>query len=300
MLRKFTVDNNSYTEISTESLRRYLNDVSSIEEKLTDEQQKDLIDRYYYHGDEQAKKELIEGNLRFVISVAKQYNVSTVDFDDLVNEGNIGLQEAIERFDPDKGVRFISYAVWWIRRNIIMFLNENSRSVKLPLNRITDIFKVDEAKDILAQRLSREPTVAEIKNYVAEHYNMNGDDVEKAIKNNEMKDESLEKPVKQGGDDDAEKTFLEVIPNSNADDPENRVKEDDEDEVLGHIFSKLDRLERQVIDLCYGITTKVPLPLQEVGEEIGGSGELVRQIKNKAEEKLKEEIDDPRKLLHDN
>lgn len=297
-MRKFSVENNSYTEIDTESMRKYLNEISTIDKKLTDQQQKELIEQYCYNGDEKAKERLIEGNLRFVVSVAKQYNVSSVDFEDLVNEGNIGLQEAIERFNPEKGVKFISYAVWWVRRNIIMYLNEHSRSVKLPLNRITHIFKVEEAKEKLSQKYDREPTVSEIKGFMYENYDINENDVDEAIKFSGMKDESIEKPVKQNSED-TERTLLDIIPNENADDPEGSVHEEDEGRMTGVIFGNLERLERQVIDLYYGITTGVPLPLKEVGEEMGISAELVRQIRKGAEGKLKNTITDPRKTTYE-
>lgn len=295
-MRKFAVENNTFTEISSESFRRYLSEVSASEDVLEDKEQKTLVRKYHEEGDVEAKEKVLKGNLRFVISVAKQFNVSSVEFDDLINEGNIGLQEAIERFDPDRGFRFSTYAVWWIKRNIMMYLNEHSRPIKLPLNRITQMFKVEEIKEILIQDLNREPTVEEIKKYAADNYDMSRDNVEKALQFSEVKGESIERPMSQG-EEESDAALKDILPNENAEDPEERVQEEDENKVLETIFSKLDRLEAQVIDLYYGINTGVPLPLREVGEEIGGSSELVRQIKNRAEEKLKEEISDPRKLF---
>lgn len=294
-MRKFNVENNTFTEVSSDSFRKYLNEVSALENVLEDKEQKELVRKYLNDGDMAAKERVLKANLRFVISVAKQFNVSSVEFDDLINEGNIGLQQAIERFDPDRGFKFSTYAVWWIKRNIMMYLNDHSRPIKLPLNRITQMFKVKEVKEALMQDLNRDPTVDEIKKYAVKNYEMTYDNVDKALQFSEVKAESLERPVSYG-EEEGGATLKDYIPNDNADDPEEHMDEEDEGKALKTIFSNLEEMEAKVIDLYYGINAGVPLPLREVGEEIGRSSELVRQIKNRAENKLKEGISDPRNL----
>lgn len=286
-MRKFTLDNSPFTEISTESLKKYFNDVSAIEEVLTEKEQRELIEAYHYFGDEGAKEDLIKGNLRFVISVAKQYKVnSNIQLEDLINEGNIGLYQAVENFDPERSVKFISYAVWWIRRNIMIFLNNHSRLVKLPLNRLNDMTKIEETKDKLFQRFGREPTVEEVKEELDEkQHKLKEKDVKKAEHLNNMRSDSLDDPI---GDEESDKPLSDVIPNEDADDPEANIAENEDKKLVDDILSELDSRERMVIELYYGIDSGIPLSLNDAANKMGISNEFARKIKKRAEKKMGE------------
>lgn len=296
-MRKITITQDQFTEIESDSLRRYLNDINTIS-PLTEEEEKELVDKVYYDNDAKAKEKLIRGNLRFVVSVAKQYNQSSVKLEDLINEGNIGLQNAVERFDPNQGYKFISYAVWWIRKGIMDFLNDNSRAIRLPFNRLNHLSKVDAFIKSFEQEHQRQPTHDEVKDALICN-DITEKDVDKALELLNFRTESIDNSIGEDDEDESRK-LIDVIENSDSENPEDVIKSKDKKDLMGMVLETLTEEERIVLDLTFGLSSGTPLSLSKTGEEIGGkSREMVRIIKRRAINKLKERIGNPEELVED-
>lgn len=265
----------SVTNRANESFDAYLRDISK-KDLIKVEQEIELAQRIK-KGDQNALNELCEANLRFVVSVAKQYQNQGLSLSDLVNQGNLGLIKAAERFDETRGFKFISYAVWWIRQSIILGLAENSRIVRLPLNKIGDINKINKVISNLEQELERAPTSKEI----AEKLKMKEDEIERSLVN-DIRHVSTDAPV---GDEST--NFVDIFIKNDIPDPDSDlIKESfliDLEKVLRTISEK----ERQVIILYYGIGSLHGLTLDEISKELGVTKERVRQIKEKAIRRLK-------------
>ncbi len=230
-------------------------------------------------GDEGALSELVQANLRFVVSVAKQYQNLGLPLPDLINEGNLGLMTAARRFDGSKGFKFISYAVWWIRQAILQALAEQSRIVRLPLNRIGELTKVNKCLTRLEQRLGRAPEVEE----VAAELKANPDDMEMVLRL-AQRPVSLETPCDEQepdrrlGDllpDETLKAFDEVLSEGNL-----------RDEIQT-AMGALTHGEARVLRMYYGLDGQEPMTLEEIGKYVGRTRERVRQIKEKALQKLR-------------
>lgn len=272
-MKKTTKIQQSITNRDSESFSQYLKDVS-VKPLITSEQEVELT-RLIKSGDKRAKDKLIEANLRFVISIAKQFQGRGLDLEDLVSEGNIGLIKASEKFDETRGMKFITYAVWWIRQSILESLANNSREVRLPQNQIALLRKVDSTRLHLEQLLQRTPTQYEIADYLDIDLDKL-DDITLANKSSLR----LDSPVSDGED-------FQLIDTIGSDSQTDcLVNRTDNKIQISHQLSKLSDRERLVITKLFGIDCQ-PLTLGEVANIIGVSQERVRQIKVSAVKKMK-------------
>jgi RNA polymerase primary sigma factor len=230
-------------------------------------------------GDEDALSSLVNANLRFVVSVAKGYQNLGLPLSDLINEGNLGLMVAARRFDGSKGFKFISYAVWWIRQSILQALAEQSRIVRLPLNRIGELTRVNKVLTKLEQKLGRPPEVDEI----AEELDVKPKDMDLLLRL-AQRPVSLETPCDEGEPD---RCLGDLLPDDNL-----RACDDvlSEDELRGEIQTAMGALtegEGRVLRMYYGLDGQAPMTLEEIGTYVGRTRERVRQIKEKALQKLR-------------
>ena len=224
-------------------------------------------------GYEEALNKLVRSNLRFVVSVAKKYQNQGVPLSDLINEGNLGLIRAAHKFDETKGIKFISYAVWWIRQAILQALAEQSRIVRVPLNRAGALHRIGRRSSTLLQELGREPTVEEI----AEELEISREEVERtlAISQSHL---SLDAPVTPGEDN----RLLDYLPDQYSPGPETEAYERALKETVEDALSTLKEREAKILRLYFGLDDQEPMTLEEIGSLLGITRERVRQIKEKA------------------
>lgn len=260
------------------ALDKYLNDISPIP-LITAEREAELAYRIRTEDDREAHAELVRSNLRFVVSVAKQYQNQGLSLPDLINEGNLGLMKAADRFDETKGFKFISYAVWWVRQHILQGLAQQGRTVRLPQNKIGTLGKLRKASSELTQDLERKPTVYEL----AEYMDITVDEVHTCLKHNK-KSPSLDAPLT---DDSKASTLIDLL----SDDEMHRPDEQSERASMAHdieqALNTLTPREARVIRLTYGIGVAHPYTLDEISEDFGVTRERVRQIKEKALRRLR-------------
>lgn len=259
------------------SLDKYLHEIGKVD-LLTAEEEVTLA-RKIKEGDQEALAKLVKANLRFVVSVAKQYQNQGLSLPDLINEGNVGLIKAAQRFDETRGFKFISYAVWWIRQSILQALAEQARIVKLPLNKIGSINKVNRALAELEQRFEREPTIDEL----SEMLNLAPDDVKEALKGNN-RHLSMDAPITQ----DEEGSMYDVLLSPDSPMPDKGLLNESLRKEIERALSTLSPREANIIRLYFGLNGKHPLTLEEIGEEFDLTRERVRQIKEKALKRLKQ------------
>ena len=267
----------SITNRESQSLEKYLQEIGKVD-LLTPEEEVELAKRIK-QGDEIALEKLTKANLRFVVSVAKQYQNQGLSLSDLINEGNLGLIKAAQRFDETRGFKFISYAVWWIRQSILQALAEQSRIVRLPLNKVGSLNKINRAFSELEQNYEREPSADEL----AEQLEISPEEVETtlAVASRHV---SVDAPFVEGEDN----SLLDVLENDKT--PETDQALDYTQSLSKEINRSLGSLtERQcdVIKLYYGIGLKHPMSLEDIGDKFGLTRERVRQIKDKAINKLR-------------
>ncbi len=258
------------------SLDKYLHDICKLE-LISNEKEADLAERIH-KGDLNALNQLIKANLRFVVSVAKQYQNRGLSLPDLINEGNIGLVKAAERFDETRGFKFISYAIWWIRQSISQALSEHSRIVRLPLNRICSINKINKTLTDLEQKYGREPTILEI----SQALELVPADVIEAIKSNERYI-SMDAPIVQ----DQEVNMYDVFISKDAPTTDENLLKDSLKIEIERALNTLTRREADIIKLYFGLAGKHSYMLEEISEKFDLSRERVRQIKEEAIRKLK-------------
>jgi len=263
------------TNRESPSMDKYLHEIAKIK-LITVEEEIDLA-RRIHKGDLEARDCLINANLRFVISVAKQYQNLGLSLADLINEGNLGLIEAAQRFNETRGFKFISYAVWWIRQAIIYALAKQSRIVRLPLNRISIINKIKKIIADLEQKYEREPTILEI----TQALELTPNDVTAAIKN-AGRYISMDAPLVQG----EEKNMYDVLLSEDTPSPDKELLMDSLRKEIERALNKLTRREADIIRLFFGVNGKHEHTLGEIGEEFNLSRERIRQIKEKAIRKL--------------
>ena len=264
------------TNRETLSLDKYLQDIGKIE-LITAEEEVDLA-RRIHKGDMNARNQLINANLRFVISVSKQYQYKGLSLPDLINEGNLGLIKAAERFDETRGFKFISYAVWWIRQSILQALAEQARIVRLPLNRISQINKINKTFIELEQKYEREPTPLEISQILE----VAPTDVKEAIKNTTWYI-SMDAPLAQ----DEESNMYDVLLKEDTSSPDKELITDSLRKEIEGVINTLTQREANIIRLSFGLNGKHTHTLEEIGEKYNLTRERIRQIKEKAIRRLK-------------
>lgn len=267
----------SITNRESESLEKYLQEIGRVE-LITPEEEVQLA-RLIRQGDQKALDRLTKANLRFVVSVAKQYQSQGLTLPDLINEGNLGLIKAAQRFDETRGFKFISYGVWWIRQSIMQALAEQARIVRLPLNKVGLTNRISRAYSHLEQEYERAPTVEELATYLEV-------DIEEvaATMNMASRHVSVDSPI----GDSEESTLIDVLVNGNAESADQQITFNDSLQLeIQRSLSLLTPRQREVICYFYGIGVDQPVSLEDLGIKYGLTRERVRQIKDKALEKLK-------------
>jgi RNA polymerase primary sigma factor len=258
------------------SLDKYLHEIGKID-LLTPEVEVELAKRIK-HGDRQAFEMLIKGNLRFVVSVSKQYQNQGLSLSDLINEGNLGLIKAAERFDETRGFKFISYAVWWIRQSVLQALAEQARIVRLPLNKIGSISKINRAFSQLEQEFQREPTPQEL----ASALDLNPVVIEDSLNLSGLHI-SMDAPLRE----DEDNTLYDIMLNDDSPSADNELMINSLRKEIERSLSTLSEREAFVLRYFYGLHGFPILTLEEIGDKLNLTRERVRQIKEKAIKKLK-------------
>ncbi|ULC59365.1 RNA polymerase sigma factor RpoD/SigA [Flaviramulus sp. BrNp1-15] len=264
------------TNRESKSLDKYLQDISKIP-LITAEEEVELAQRIR-KGDQKALDTLTTANLRFVVSVSKQYQNQGLTLPDLINEGNAGLVKAAKRFDETRGFKFISYAVWWIRQAILQALAEQSRIVRLPLNKIGSINKINKAYSFLEQEHERPPSADEI----ATRLDLTVSDVKQSLKIS-GRHLSMDAPFREG----ETSNLYDVITSSEAPRPDADLMKSSLNVEVNRALDTLSEKEAEVIRHYYGISKRQPMSLQEIGDEFGLTRERVRQIKEKGIRRLR-------------
>ncbi len=264
------------TNRETASLDKYLQEIGKVD-LITAEEEVELA-RRIKQGDRIALEKLTKANLRFVVSVSKQYQNQGLSLPDLINEGNLGLIKAAQRFDETRGFKFISYAVWWIRQSILQALAEQSRIVRLPLNKIGSINKINKAAARLEQEFEREPNQKEI----AGELEMTENEV-KESQRNAGRHVSMDAPLIQ----DEDNTMYDVLKSEEASTPETGLLYESLRKEIDRAVQTLTQREADVVKLYFGLGEGHPMTLEEIGERFDLTRERVRQIKEKAIRRLK-------------
>ncbi|MGB0869319.1 MAG: sigma-70 family RNA polymerase sigma factor [Flavobacteriales bacterium] len=264
------------TNRETASLDKYLQEIGKVD-LITAEEEVELAQRIR-EGDQVALEKLTKANLRFVVSVSKQYQNQGLSLPDLINEGNLGLIKAAQRFDETRGFKFISYAVWWIRQSILQALAEQSRIVRLPLNKIGSINKINKTYAALEQNYEREPSALEI----AEDLDITESEV-KEYQRNSGRHVSMDAPLVEGEDS----SLYDVVKSSESPNPDKELLMDSLRIEIERALVTLTPREADVIRLYFGLANEHPMTLEEIGETFDLTRERVRQIKEKAIRRLK-------------
>jgi RNA polymerase primary sigma factor len=263
------------SKVASGTISMYLAEISQYE-PLSPDREVELAVQIA-KGDQKAMKELVEANLRFVVSVAKKYQGNGLSLSDIINEGNLGLIKAAKRFDPSRGFKFISYAVWWIRQAILQALAEQGRLIRLPLNRVGTITKITKAAEKLEAEMGRPPKVEEISHQL----DIKTEEVFNALQYS-RRHSSLDAPFAEGEDS----SLINVIEDQEERDPDNTVMDTSMKEEIASALSTLTERERSVIEMYFGINRDRSFTLNEIGEQFSLTRERVRQIKEKAIRRL--------------
>ncbi len=265
----------SITNRESDSLDKYLQEIGH-EELISVEEEVELAQRIK-KGDRKALEKLTKANLRFVVSVAKQYQNQGLSLPDLINEGNVGLIKAAEKFDETRGFKFISYAVWWIRQSILQAIAEQSRIVRLPLNQVGSVNKINRVLNKFEQEHERRPSIDEI----ADNVDIPHDKIEEAMKVN-SRHVSVDAPFAEGEDN----SLLDVLPNNDSPMADNKLVMESLREEINRALQTLNERERNIIEAFFGINQQ-EMTLEEIGDKYGLTRERVRQIKEKAIRRLR-------------
>jgi RNA polymerase primary sigma factor len=266
-----------YVPRSQQMLDQYLQEIGAI--PLLTPEEEVLLAKRIKAGDEAALQQLVRANLRFVVSVAKKYQGQGLTLSDLINEGNYGLIKAAQRFDETRGFKFISYAVWWIRQAILQALAEQSRVVRLPLNRIGVISKIRKASARLTQQLDRKPNVDEL----AAELDLPVQKIRDALMHT-ARHVSMDAPFSEDDDN----SLLDVLPDTDGHTPDETLVTDSLKIDIERALATLQDREAEIARLYFGIGREHPLTLEEIGQRFGLTRERVRQIKEKALRKLRQ------------
>jgi len=265
---------------NNEILASYLKDINKI--KLLTREEEDTLARRAIKGDREAQNRLVTANLRFVVNVAKKYQNQGLPLDDLISEGNIGLINAIKKYDPDKGFHFISYAVWWIRQAILKAICEKSRMIRLPLNRANELVQIEKYRKEFLLQNGEEPEAVEIARYL----NLNEKEVNDLV-NISREMVSLETPVFQEKDSANLGDFVEDITNDTPDEIFMvRSLRQDIDTALGTLSDK----EAKILEYRFGLNDSKPMSLKEIGDRYNLTKERIRQIEKKAIKRLQHPV----------
>ncbi|MBK9223896.1 MAG: sigma-70 family RNA polymerase sigma factor [Flavobacterium sp.] len=264
------------TNRETASLDKYLQEIGKVD-LITADEEVELAQRIKA-GDQRALEKLTKANLRFVVSVAKQYQNQGLTLPDLINEGNLGLIKAAQRFDETRGFKFISYAVWWIRQSILQALAEQSRIVRLPLNKIGSINKINKMYALLEQSNERPPSAEEI----AKELDMTVNDVKESMKNS-GRHLSMDAPLVEGEDSN----LYDVLRSGESPNPDRELIHESLRTEIERSLETLTPREADVVRLYFGLGDQHPMTLEEIGETFDLTRERVRQIKEKAIRRLK-------------
>jgi len=267
-----------FTNRESKSLDQYLQEIGKVD-LLTPNEEIELA-ILIKKGDMLAQEKLIKANLRFVVSVAKQFQNQGLSLGDLINEGNIGLIKAAQRFDETRGFKFISYAVWWVRQSIMQAIADQSRVVRLPLNRVGNLTKISKAYRDLEQEYERKPTTDEL----AKILDMTADEVAYALQIS-GRHVSMDAPLKSG--DENKNSLKDILPHENQDSPDKELMKESLKKEIANALLNLDAREAEVIKLAFGIGSNHKATLEEIGERFSLTRERIRQIKEKALTKLR-------------
>lgn len=265
----------SITNRESASLDKYLQEIGH-EDLLTVDEEVELAQRIR-KGDRKALEKLTKANLRFVVSVAKQYQNQGLSLPDLINEGNLGLIKAAEKFDETRGFKFISYAVWWIRQSILQAIAEQSRIVRLPLNQVGSVNKINKIANRFEQEHERRPSADEIGDFV----DLPEEKIEDALKVN-TRHVSMDAPFADG----EENSLLDILPNNDSPDTDFELVMESLRNEINRALLTLNERERHIIEAFFGIN-QPEMTLEEIGEKFGLTRERVRQIKEKAIRRLR-------------
>jgi len=269
-----------FTNRESKSLDQYLQEIGKVD-LLTPDQEIELAIRIR-KGDKRALDALTKANLRFVVSVAKQFQNQGLSLGDLINEGNLGLIKAAQRFDETRGFKFISYAVWWVRQSIMQAIADQSRIVRLPLNRVGSLSKISKAYRDLEQEYERKPTTKELAGIL----DMTQEDVAYAMQIS-GRHVSMDAPF--SGDDD-KNSLMDVLPNDDQPSPDTTLMRESLKKEVENALSTLSEKEAKVLRLYFGIDGERSATLEEIGEKFDLTRERVRQIKEKALRRLKHNV----------
>jgi len=259
------------------SISWYLDQINKF--PLLSREEEEHYARAAKNGDENAKESLVKANLRFVVTIAKKYQTSGISLLDLINEGNMGLIKAAERFDPEKGYHFISYAIWWIRQAIILAISQKTSLIRLPLNKTTDIQRISKVNKKLESTLGREPTIGEI----AEELDMNDVEINRLRAFNQdyiSLDASL-------GDQDGSNNIATSMEDSRNESPDRDILNESLREALESVLNTLTPCEMEIIKMRFGIDNNNPMSLKEIGVKFNLSKERIRQIERNAIRQLR-------------
>jgi len=265
-----------YTNRESQSLDKYLQEIGKVD-LLSPDEEIELAVRIK-KNDQRALEKLVKANLRFVVSVAKQYQNQGLSLGDLINEGNLGLIKAAKRFDETRGFKFISYAVWWIRQSILQALAEQSRIVRLPLNRVGALNKIGRAYSNLEQEFEREPSAHEL----ASELDMDISEISDTLRIS-GRHISMDAPFTQG----EENRLLDILENADQPSPDYVLMSDSLRSEIERALSTLSEREAEVVKLYFGLNKEHSLTLEEIGEKFNLTRERVRQIKEKAIRRLR-------------
>lgn len=267
----------SITQRDSRSLAKYLTEIGRVD-LLSSDQEVELA-RRIKKGDQEALNQLVKANLRFVVSVAKQYKDSYLSLNDLINEGNLGLIMAAQKFDETKGFKFISYAIWWVRQSILKAIAEQSRLIRLPLNRVTSLNKLNRTLAELEQQFGREPSADEL----AEIMHMEVDEVNTTVRSG-SRPFSIDEPV----NDEEDISLHDVLRDTGAVAPGRNLAYTDSLKIdTSRALASLTEKQKEVIELYFGIGSDQNMSLQDIAKKFGLNKERIRQIKEKALNKIR-------------
>ncbi len=270
------------TNRDNDSLKQYFREIASFERFTVEQEAKCAMKAS--QGDEKARQELVQRNLRFVVSVAKQYETKDIPLADLINEGNLGLIKASKRYKVDTGFKFISYAVWWVRKFITEYLSKNARTVRLPANKINSLSKLNQKISSLEQKLGRSVDTEDIINDLGEY--IGDDEISSLTRLNSLSVESLDRNIDE--DSGNFTTLGDMLPDNDFfRTSDHRVIENDSKVHLGLLLNSLNEKEKDIIIAFFGLDGREPLNLSEIGEMYGVTRESIRLTKDKALKKLK-------------